>query len=153
MGNEDQPPVYAYQFRWGTVDAQGKSPLPLQWGKELGAFHALDIPFFLGHDTTLGVFQVVLFSWQNAPGRKALSAAMMRYVARFARTGDPNPPDGSLPEWAPWSRVPGGPRYIVFDVRGKEPTLEMSKEELTDDDVMASVSADLPEPLRSRTLR
>lgn len=152
VGNDDQPRVYAYQFRWGTLDAHGKSPLPNMWGSELGAFHSLDIPFFLGHDTALGVFQVLLFSWQNEPGRKALSAAMMRYLARFARTGDPNPPDGSLPVWAPWSRAPGGPRYITFDVRGDKPTLDMSTEELTDAGVLASASADLAEPLRSRTL-
>jgi len=97
VGNVDQPPVFAYQFRWGTLDRQGKSPLPNQWGTELGAFHSLDIPFFLGHDSVLGVFQAVLFSPRNEPGRKALSAAMMRYLARFARTGDPNPLDGSLP--------------------------------------------------------
>jgi hypothetical protein len=101
----------------------------------------------------LGIFQIFLFSWQNEPGRKALSAAMMRYLASFARTGNPNPADGSLPPWAPWSRAPGGPKYIVFDVRGKEPTLEMSNQELTDEEVMASVSADLEEPLRGRTLQ
>lgn len=151
-GNADQPPVYAYQFRWGTVDAQGKSPLPNMWGSELGAFHSLDIPFFLGHDTVLGIFQLFLFSSQNEPGRKALSAAMMRYLARFARTGDPNPPDGSLPAWEPWSRAPKGPKYIVFDVRGSEPALEMSTEELTDAEVMASASAELAEPLRTRAL-
>ena len=150
--NEDQPPVYAYQFRWGTLDANGKSPLPYQWGTELGAFHSLDIPFFLGHDTVLGVFQVFLFNRQNEPGRKALSADMMRYVAWFARTGNPNPPDGSLPEWAPWSREEGGPKYIVFDTRGSEPTLEMSGSELTDDEVMAAAASELTEPLRSRVL-
>jgi para-nitrobenzyl esterase len=152
VAHEDQPPVYAYQFRWGTLDAHGKSPLPNQWGRELGAFHSLDIPFFLGHDSVLGVFQVVLFSQQNEPGRKALSAAMMRYVARFARTGNPNPPDGSLPEWAPWSSEEGGPKYIVFDVQGNEPALEMSNSELTDDEVMAAAATELTEPLRSRVL-
>ena len=148
----DQPPVYAYQFRWGTLDAEGRSPLPNKWGDELGAFHSLDIPFFLGNDTVAGVFQVVLFSWQNEPGRKALSAAMMKYLARFARTGNPNDPAADLPAWEAWSPVPGGPKYIVFDVKADVPAIGMASEELTDQEVMAAASADLPEPVRTRTL-
>jgi para-nitrobenzyl esterase len=148
----DQPPVYAYFFRWGTIDAEGTSQLPNRWGEELGATHGLDVPFFLGHDTVVGFLQAFLFSPQSSPGRRALSAAMMRYVAGFVRTGNPNPPDGSLPEWAPWSRAPGGPKFIVFDTKGDEPVLRMSSEEITDEQVMASAGAELPEPLRSRTL-
>jgi para-nitrobenzyl esterase len=153
VAHADQPPVYAYQFRWGTLDPAGKSPLPNMWGSELGAFHSLDIPFFLGNDTVMGVFQVLLFTWQNEPGRKALSGAMMRYLARFARTGDPNMPGGDLPAWEPWSAAPRGPKYIVFDVRGDAPAIAMSNEELTDQEVMAAASAELREPLRTRTLQ
>jgi para-nitrobenzyl esterase len=153
----EQPPVYAYSFRWGTVDARGRSVLPNEWGRELGAFHSLDIPFFLGHDSVAMVFQAFLFSWQNEPGRKALSSAMMRYLASFARTGNPNPadvslPGAALPPWEPWSRAPGGPKKIVFDVRGTQPVLEMETTELTDEQVMAAAGSELAEPLRSRTL-
>jgi para-nitrobenzyl esterase len=152
VAHADQPPVYAYQFRWGTLDSQGKSPLPNMWGTELGAFHSLDIPFFLGHDTVMAVFQAFLFSWQNEPGRKSLSAAMMGYVSRFARTGDPNGPHGDSPVWQPWSQAPGGPKYIVFDVNGDAPAITMSNEELTDQEVMDAARAQLREPLRTRTL-
>jgi para-nitrobenzyl esterase len=152
VSHEDQPPVYAYQFRWGTLDAEGKSPLPNMWGSELGAFHSLDIPFFLGNDTVMGVFQAVLFSSQNEPGRKALSAAMMKYLARFVRTGNPNDPSADLPAWEPWSAVPAGPKYIIFDVKDDAPAIRMASDELTDQQVMASVSAELREPLRARTL-
>jgi para-nitrobenzyl esterase len=152
-----QPPVYAYQFRWGTLDSEGKSPLPNMWGSELGSFHSLDIPFFLGNDSVMGVFQAFLFSWQNEPGREALDAAVMGYLGRVARTGDPNPPAGGpaadSPAWEPWSPAPGGPKYIVFDARGDEPAIAMSNEELTDEQVMAAASADLREPLRTRTLQ
>jgi para-nitrobenzyl esterase len=163
IAHTDQPPVYAYQFRWGTVDADGKSPLPNLWGRELGAFHSAEIPFFLGNDTTMGVFQVVLYSRQNERGRKSLSAAMMEYLARFARTGDPNLADNSqgsthtaearLPQWRPWSSTPGGPKYIIFDTHGDTPALSMSTGELTDQGVMAAVKQDLREPLRGRVLR
>lgn len=154
VSNADQPPVYAYSFRWGTPDANGRSVLPNEWGRELGAFHSLDIPFFLGHDSVAMIFQAFLFSRQNEPGRKALSSAMMRYLASFARTGNPNPApsDGSLPPWKPWSSAPGGPKKIVFDVRGDQPVLSMDTTELTDDQVMAAAGSELSEPLRSRTL-
>jgi para-nitrobenzyl esterase len=166
VANPDQPPVYAYHFTWGTVDETGRSPLPGNWGRELGSFHSLEIPFFLGNDTVAGVFQLFLFNRQNEPGRKALSAAMMKYLARFARTGNPNMPgealgggvpaeaaSGELPSWEAWSALPGGPRSIVFDARGDAPAIAMTDEELTDEGVMASVSADLAEPLRTRTLQ
>jgi para-nitrobenzyl esterase len=152
VGHADQPPVYAYQFRWGTLDAEGRSPLPRMWGNELGAFHSLDIPFFLGNDTVMGVFQVVLFSRENEPGRKALSAAMMKYLARFVRTGNPNDPADGLPAWEPWSPAAGGPKYIVFDAKGDSPAIGMATDELTDQEVMAAASTDLSEPLRARTL-
>jgi para-nitrobenzyl esterase len=148
----DQPPVYAYSFRWGTLDAHGRSVLPNEWGRELGAFHGLDVPFFLGHDSLAMIFQAFLFRWQTDPGRKALSSAMMRYLAAFCRTGNPNPADGSLPAWEPWSPAPGGPKKIVFDVRGSQPDLSMETTELTDEQVMAAASSELAEPLRSRTL-
>jgi para-nitrobenzyl esterase len=152
VSHSDQPSVYAYQFRWGTLDPQGRSPLPNMWGTELGAFHSLDIPFFLGHDTVMAVFQAVLYSWQNEPGRKALSAAMMGYLSRFARTGNPNAPQGDAPEWQPWSAAPGAPKYIIFDVKGDVPAIAMAGDELTDPEVMAAAAADLGEPLRTRTL-
>jgi para-nitrobenzyl esterase len=152
----DQPPVYAYRFDWGAVDAQGNGPLPGNWGRKLGAFHSLDVPFFLGRDTLNGVMHLVLFTGQNAPGRKALSGAMMKYVAQFARTGNPNAqgtgPGTGRAEWMPWMNGPGAPKCILFNARGDSPEIAMSDTELTDDAVMAEVKADLAEPLRSRTL-
>ncbi|HTZ50619.1 MAG TPA: carboxylesterase family protein [Spirochaetia bacterium] len=152
VAHADQPPIYAYSFRWGTVQPDGSSVLPNLWGRELGAFHSLDIPFFLGHDTLAGFFQVFLFSWQNEPGRKALSADIMRYTAAFARTGDPNPADAHLPRWEPWSTVPGGPRRIIFDATLSEPRISMSDWELTDEQVMRAADTELSDPLRSQVL-
>ncbi len=151
----DQPPVYAYRFDWGASDANGAGPLPDNWGRKLGAFHSLDIPFFLGRDTLNGVMHLALFTPQNAPGRKALSAAMMEYVAQFARTGNPNRrATGSGTggaEWVPWTNAPGAPKCMLLDARADSPAIAMSDVELTDEAVMAE-AAGLPEPLRSRTL-
>ena len=153
VAHADQPPIYAYSFRWGTVEPDGTSVLPNSWGRELGAFHSLDVPFFLGHDTLAGFFQVFLFSWQNEPGRKELSADIMRYTAAFAHTGDPNPADASLPRWEPWSTDPGGPRRIIFDATLSQPRISMSDWELTDEQVMRAADTELSEPLRSQVLR
>jgi para-nitrobenzyl esterase len=152
----DQPPVYAYRFDWGASDVRGDGPLPGDWGRRLGAFHSLDVPFFLGRETLNGVMHLALFTAQNAPGRKALSRAMMEYAAQFARTGNPNRtgtgPGSGLAEWTPWKNAPGAPKCILFDARGDAPAIAMSAIELTDDAVMAAVKVELEEPLRSTTL-
>jgi para-nitrobenzyl esterase len=149
----DQPPVYTYRFDWGAPDAQGESVLPGVWGKRFGAFHGLSIPFFLGNDTIFGALQILLFTPANRPGRKALSAAMMEYLASFARTGDPNPPGSSLPAWQPWSNDDGTMKALVFDAQRRALSLSVSTEELTDAAVLKAANVDLVEPLRGNVLR
>ena len=148
-----QPPVYTYRFDWGAPDAEGKSVLPGAWAKRLGAFHGLDVPFFLGNDTILGALQAFLFTAETDPGRKALSAAMMQYLASFARTGNPNPPGSTLPKWLPWSTRPGTMRALVFDAGPDSLALSISTAELTDAGVLKAVNTDLVEPLRGNVLR
>jgi para-nitrobenzyl esterase len=151
----DQPPVYAYQFSWGAMREDGSSVLPDAWGRRLGAFHSLEIPFFLGTETLEGVLQLFLFTRQNEAGRKALSRDMMGCVARFVRTGDPNKSasGGDDPRWMPWTNAPGAPKCIIFDARGSAPAIAMSDVELTDAGVMNSLRDTLPEPLRGQTLK
>ncbi|OHD72808.1 MAG: hypothetical protein A2177_09075 [Spirochaetes bacterium RBG_13_68_11] len=151
--HRDQPPVYTYRFDWGAPDAKGTSVLPGTWGKRLGAFHALDIPFFLGNDTIFGALQLMLFTPANEPGRKALSAAMMQYLASFARTGNPNSRESILPTWHPWSNVPGTMKALVFDAREKALAISISTEELTDARVLRATNTDLVEPMRGNVLR
>jgi para-nitrobenzyl esterase len=148
----DQPSVYVYRFDWGAPDENGEGPLPGDWGRMLGAFHGLEVPFFLGHDTLNGVMHLALFTSRNKPGRQALSRTMMEYAAQFARTGNPNPPGSALAEWTPWVNEAGAPKCIVFDTRGDSPAIAMSRTELTDEAVMAAVKAELQEPLRTQTL-
>ncbi len=143
-----QPPVYVYRFDWGSLDADGKSVEPADWGRRLGAFHGLEIPFMLGQDKIGEVGSDLIFTRANAPGRKALSWAMMRYEAQFAKTGNPNPPGPTdLPEWQPWSNQSGGPKYISFDASADYAFLRMSRAELTPEEVMASLEKELSEPL------
>lgn len=144
----DQPPVYAYLFSWGAPDAEGNSPLPGRWGERLGAFHSLEVPFFLGTDTVNGRFVgSLLFTRKNQAGRTALSAAMMRYVASFVRNGDPNVDSGSLPHWQAWSNEPGAQKCVVLDVRGDELDIRMTDADLTPAGVDEAMKRDLPPEL------
>lgn len=155
----EHPPVYAYRFDWGSVDENGQSPMPRNWGVRLGAAHSFEIPFFLGTDTLNGLlFTSRLFTRANRPGRKALSEAMMVYVSSFVRSGDPNAVDGGTaaksgrPVWEPWSNVEGGPKVVLFDVNGDEPDIRMRYEEDTIESIMALMLEKLDEPLLSQTL-
>jgi len=127
--------------------------LPGTWGKRLGAFHGLSVPFFLGNDTVFVLLQSLLFSEVNQLGRKALSAAMMEYLASFARTGNPNPKGSTLPTWHPWSNVPGTMKALVFDAGRDALALSVSTDELTDARVLRAANVDLVEPVRGNVLR
>jgi len=154
-----QPPVYAYLFAWGAPDKQGSSPLPGKWGQRLGAFHSIEIPFFLGTNTIEGaLFGSVLNTRANRAGREALSSAMQRYLVAFLRTGDPNPdgtgeaqPAAFLPHWAAWSNAAGGPKSILFDVRGEEPDIRMLDREVTLEGIEAAMQAELSPELLEAT--
>jgi para-nitrobenzyl esterase len=161
----DQPPVYAYLFAWGAPNEQGRSPLPGSWGQRLGAFHSLEIPFFLGTDTVEGtLLGSLLFTESNRRGRKALSSAMMRYLVSFLRIGDPEEgaaAEGTpaaesvspLPAWLAWSNRLGGPKCIRFDVRGDTPEIAMSDRELTREEVEAEMQRELSPELLAATRR
>ncbi len=152
-----QPPVHAYLFAWGSPDERGSSPLPGNWGQRLGAFHSIEIPFFLGTNSIEGSLAgTVLNTRANRAGREALSSAMQRYLVAFVRTGDPNPEgvrDGSaaLPHWAAWSNDPGGPKSILFDARDGKPYIRMLENELTLEGVEAAMRAELSPQLLEAT--
>jgi para-nitrobenzyl esterase len=145
--------VYAYLFGWGAADPRGDSPLPGHWGQKLGSFHSLEIPFFLGVETTEGsLVGTMMFTRANRPGRVALAAAMQRYLVSFLRTGDPNPQEGApLPYWAPWSNAAGAPKCILFDARGPEADIRMLDLELTLEGIEAAMQAELSPELLETT--
>jgi para-nitrobenzyl esterase len=107
-----QPAVWAYRFDW---DEEGRV-LFTDLGKLLGAGHSLEIPFVFGHFKLLGAFDKYAFTKGNAPGRTALSDAMMSYWVNFAATGAPGRGvDGALPEWKAWSNASGAQRIMILD--------------------------------------
>ena len=119
---EQQNRVYAYQFNWG---GPGSGPSPFDF--IYGAGHAMEIAFFFGGDESLWGYG---YNPDNDnPGRVALSDAMMRYLANFAKRGNPN--GAGLPVWRKWSNRDGGPKVILFDSDYDEALLDMSTEEVS----------------------
>ncbi len=147
----DQPPVYAYQFLWGAGGDTGRSVLPDPWGFKLGSCHTLEIPFFFDNDEVNVLLQFLLFTPENEPGRKALSAAMMAYAAQFARTGNPNGAGtDTLLRWAPWTEGDGSPKCILWDADNSGAVhIRMSDQELTASGLRMRLAAEVPEPLYS----
>lgn len=137
---DDHPPVYAYQFAWGAPDETGDSVLPGRKGLWYGAFHTLEIPFFMGTDTIHGPLSFRFFRRSNGDGRKTLSAAMMSYVERFIRSEPLTPP--GLPAWSPWSNTDGAPKCIVFDYRDDALQLRMMNEAYTQQRVVERLRAE-----------
>jgi para-nitrobenzyl esterase len=120
---EKQDDVYCYQFKWG---GPGSGPAPYDF--IFGAAHAVEIPFFFGWPRDAFGYA---FTEENRKGREALQKAMMAYAARFAATGDPNPPGGGLATWEEWSNKDGGPKCMVLDATLTETKLDMMYEEVT----------------------
>jgi para-nitrobenzyl esterase len=94
-----QANVWYYRFDW--------DELPAPFNDIYGAAHAFDLPFVFGNFGP-SLYANISFTKANAPGRLALSNAMMRSVGKFARQGDPN--DASLGvTWPRW------PSTLIFD--------------------------------------
>ncbi len=140
-----QDDVYAYLFKWGGV---GSGPSPFDF--IYGAGHAAEIPFFFGSDQGLFGYPFVP---ANEAGRKQLQYAMMKYLANFAWTGNPNHDFSSyprwekwshflyLPKWKEWSNTPGAPKAIVFDADFHQAHIAMMTEELTIEGVTDELEA------------
>ena len=138
-----QDDVYAYLFKWGGI---GSGPSPFDF--IYGAGHAAEIPFFFGSDQGLFGYPFVP---ANEAGRKQLQYAMMKYLANFAWTGNPNHDFSShprwekwshflyLPKWKEWSNTPGAPKAVVFDADFDQAHIAMMNEELTIEGVTAEL--------------
>jgi carboxylesterase type B len=138
----DQPDVYVYQFLWGSsLGDTRESVLPEPYGSGLGAFHSLDIPFFLGADTINAFMTNMVFTEENRASRELLTDAMMAYTAQFVWSGNPNEPGSGLPEWTPWSNNEGESKCILFDASLDALDISMSTTELTTAGLIAEIEA------------
>lgn len=137
--NTDQPMIFAYQFLWGS-GGLAKSVIPFPFNLLWGACHAMEIDFIFGTEAiSLGG---VAFDEKNRPGRLALSQAMMDYMGHFARTGNPNREGSGLPGWKPWSNIEGFPKTILLDADTKNLKIEISRKELTGEDIEKALKAE-----------
>jgi len=153
--HNDQPAVYVYRFDWGAVNEEGKSPLPGDWGSRLGAFHSLEIPFFLGTDTILGSFMTGnLFTKKNLVSRKKLTVAIGQYLTAFTYTGDPNNQFAgpTNPVWEPWQPANSTMPCLLFDTKGDDLALSCIYGRLTQEIVDAQMYNELNEPLLSEVI-
>lgn len=102
-------PVWAYEFEWDRL------PPPLN--QIFGAAHTFDLPFVFGNFGP-SLYSRFMFTSANAPGRLALSDAMMRSLGAFARHGDPNDPELGT-RWPVW------PGRLVFDADLQRTTIRV----------------------------
>ena len=94
-----QSTIWYYRFDWD------EEPAP--FNEIYGAAHAFDLAFAFGNFGP-SLYSNIEFTTANAPGRLALSDAMMRSIGAFARNGDPN--NASLGvTWPVW------PATLIFD--------------------------------------
>jgi para-nitrobenzyl esterase len=130
--NEGQPDVFAYRFNYGAYNVGGYNAwptslpgVPYNFAIMMGAAHGLEIPFIFG-EWTYGGLEYFIFRPDNAGGREALSDAMVKYWASFARTGIPTDPMGVV--WEPWSNEEGGAKRIMFDANDTQSIIEMNNQ-------------------------
>ncbi|MFX0086201.1 MAG: carboxylesterase/lipase family protein [Candidatus Hodarchaeota archaeon] len=138
-------PVYAYRFDWGSPDTNGVSVLPGDKGRNLGAHHAAEIPFFLGMDMgSLAMLLGKTHTKRNRLGRKRLTDLCMRYLANFARTGNPN--GENTPPWPPWDTTEGKEKALVLDADFKDLKISYIKDVVTVQSVLNLINSELTEP-------
>jgi len=139
--------VFVYRFDWD----EEPTIVGAELGRMLGAAHGFEIPFVFGH-FDLGREGNQIFTTENEPGRRELSAAMMAYWAEFARTGKPTSKNGSSgsgrssqPAWPAWTATK--PQFIVLDT-GAGGGIRTSNEIATRESVLAAIEKDprLPTP-------
>jgi para-nitrobenzyl esterase len=81
-------PTYHYRFSYVA---------PAQVNPGAGAWHATDIPYFLG---TLAI----KYGERTVPQDLEMGNIITTYLAHFISASDPNGKDGTLPRWAPFDR-------------------------------------------------
>jgi para-nitrobenzyl esterase len=138
MRRAQGPNVFVYRFDWD----EEPSFLGADLSTMLGAAHVFEVPFVFGH-FDLGREANQMYTSENEPGRKTLSAEMMSYWAEFAYRGAPGRGrKGDLPEWTAWDdSSAAAPKFVVFDTPAGG-GIRMSSESLTTDAILASVDED-----------
>ena len=145
MNSKTDLPIYAYRFDWGSPDKDGVSVLPKGMGRNLGAHHAAEIPFFLGMGkSSISMLIGKTHTKRNQLGRERLKDLCMNYLANFARTGNPN--GEGLPYWYPWDNTKGKDKILVLDANFDDLKISYLNELLTAKSVVDLIYSELKEP-------
>ncbi len=145
MNSKTNVPIYAYRFDWGSPDKDGMSVLPKGMGRNLGAHHAAEIPFFLGMGNS-SIFMLIgkTHTKRNQLGREKLTDLCMNYLANFARTGNPN--GEGLTNWNPWDNTKGKDKILVLDSGIGDLRISYLNDILTVKSVIDLINFELKEP-------
>jgi len=145
MNSKINMPIYAYRFDWGSPDKDGVSVLPKTMGRNLGAHHAAEIPFFLGMGNS-SIFMLIgkTHTNRNRLGREKLTDLCMNYLANFARTGKPNAE--GLPIWYPWDNTKEKDKILVLDAGIDDLKISYLNDILTVKSVIDLINFELKEP-------
>jgi len=143
--------IYAYRFDWGSSDSEGSSVLPRDLGRNLGAHHAAELPFFLG----MGIGSIAILigrthNRHNRSGREKLRELCMNYLANFARTGNPN--GEGLPNWPTWVNTEGKEKILVLDASNDNLRLSYLTDIITVKSVLDRINSELEEPELGKVL-
>lgn len=145
-------PVYVYRFDWGAPDADGVSVLPGDCGRQLGAGHAMEIPFFLDSgEPALSFLFGKLFTAENEGGRIELTSAITTYLSAFIRSGNPN--NAEFPVWPAWTNRTNTANGLVLDAGFRNLRLSYLTNELTVQSVVQKARSELDEDDLKWTLK
>jgi para-nitrobenzyl esterase len=144
-------PIYAYRFDWGSPDDDDVSVLPKEKGRNLGAHHAAEIPFFLGMGNS-SIFMLIgkTHTKRNRVGREKLTNLCLKYLANFARTGNPN--GENLPYWSVWDKKEGENKILILDATFEDLRLSYLKDIVTSQTALDLIRSELKEPELGRVL-
>jgi para-nitrobenzyl esterase len=145
MNSNTNLPIYAYRFDWGSPDKDSVSVLPKGMGRDLGAHHAAEIPFFLGMSkSSISILTGKTHTKNNRLGREKLKDLCMNYLANFARTGNPN--GEGLLYWYPWDDIKEKDKILVLDASNDDLRISYLKDILTEKRVIELINLELEEP-------
>ncbi|MFW9948865.1 MAG: carboxylesterase/lipase family protein [Candidatus Thorarchaeota archaeon] len=145
MSSNTNVPIFAYRFDWGSPDNDGISVLPKSMGRDLGAHHAAEIPFFLGMgSSSLSMLIGKTHTKHNQGGRQKLTDLCMKYLENFARSGNPN--GGDIPYWPSWENVEGKNKILVLDADFEDLRISYLKDMITVQGVINLINHELKDP-------
>jgi para-nitrobenzyl esterase len=124
--------VYCYMYKWSCGTGSAFDFL-------IGAGHGFEIALFFGYPTDM--WNLGLYTPENAPGRTALFLAKRAYITSFINTGDPNRTASGFPVWEAWLNETDGPKYITLDNDPNQAKLVMMNQEVRKDEVLAQIDA------------